>query len=405
MLLQVHEANNAANLSFKDYLGFATTTEGELSDDDLDQYGFLEHYSLWDEMDVCMDSFPDVEDLGDSLDAFQYLSNTFFSFDEKMYSLMVNNLVGIVIMSLSILKAHDVRGMMNLKRWNRMRDDLSLCPIATSQQLYLQLKSSGLKIAYIEDWARIVRAAHCPSRHEKHLGVVATINAIKTEWCIDTRKHGISHDYIRDSVIACGCLLEEKAISHDVSSWPACSWSTTTSSTSIETTLSQVEPQLANIMIKHQTRLVLVRSTKKHGLSKWMQEYMCHRWGSIQRKGAHKRRDRKSKRRGCGFKVVIQHFEEFDKVIIKVQGEYAEHDWTAMLTEALRLQELKKVIFVQPYNPRADDECKRPFILVIQDEDMLEIAIRFSCHNSWAVDRQMSLGYRFMLQSCPTKLV
>lgn len=42
--------------------------------------------------------------------------------------------------------------------------------------------------------------------------------------------------------------------------------------------------------------------------------------------------------------------------------------------------------YVQPYNPDAMEEEKRPFILVIQDEWMLENAIRFSANNAWAVD-------------------
>lgn len=44
------------------------------------------------------------------------------------------------------------------------------------------------------------------------------------------------------------------------------------------------------------------------------------------------------------------------------------------------------MFYVQPYNPHAIEEEKRPFVLIIQDEWMLQMAMRFSCHNSWAVD-------------------
>lgn len=45
-----------------------------------------------------------------------------------------------------------------------------------------------------------------------------------------------------------------------------------------------------------------------------------------------------------------------------------------------------QVIFVQPYNPQATDEEKWPFVLIIQDEWMLQVALCLSRHISWAVD-------------------
>lgn len=67
------------------------------------------------------------------------------------------------------------------------------------------------------------------------------------------------------------------------------------------------------------------------------------------------------------------------------QGHNSSDDWVAMYLEALSLKEENKVIYVQPYN-HAINEDKRPFILTIQDQWMLEVAIRFSPNNSWAVD-------------------
>lgn len=45
-----------------------------------------------------------------------------------------------------------------------------------------------------------------------------------------------------------------------------------------------------------------------------------------------------------------------------------------------------QVLYIQPYNPEAVEEKDKTFILIIQDEWMLKMAIRFSSHNSWAID-------------------
>lgn len=57
-----------------------------------------------------------------------------------------------------------------------------------------------------------------------------------------------------------------------------------------------------------------------------------------------------------------------------------------MFVESLKLKAQKKVVYVQPYNPHASEEAKRPFIIVIQDEWMLQTSLRFSHNNSWAID-------------------
>lgn len=41
---------------------------------------------------------------------------------------------------------------------------------------------------------------------------------------------------------------------------------------------------------------------------------------------------------------------------------------------------------MQPYNPSAIEEERRPFVLIMQDEWMLQTAIRFSYQSAWAVD-------------------
>ncbi len=57
-----------------------------------------------------------------------------------------------------------------------------------------------------------------------------------------------------------------------------------------------------------------------------------------------------------------------------------------MYQEGVQLKAQRKVLYLQPYNPHASEERDRPFILVIQDDWMLDMALRFSRNNSWAID-------------------
>lgn len=61
-------------------------------------------------------------------------------------------------------------------------------------------------------------------------------------------------------------------------------------------------------------------------------------------------------------------------------------DWDATQVEASRLQGQHKVIFYQKYCPKHEDKRKQPFILVLQNDFMKNMAIRFSKNNSWALD-------------------
>ncbi|MCO5567420.1 hypothetical protein L7F22_021111 [Adiantum nelumboides] len=49
-------------------------------------------------------------------DPFKHLSSLYFSFDRKAYGLMVRDLKGEISVSLEMLKACDVRGMLDLKK-------------------------------------------------------------------------------------------------------------------------------------------------------------------------------------------------------------------------------------------------------------------------------------------------
>ncbi|MCO5566318.1 hypothetical protein L7F22_019995 [Adiantum nelumboides] len=64
------------------------------------------------------------------------------------------------------------------------------------------------------------------------------------------------------------------------------------------------------------------------------------------------------------------------------------HDdnWATMYMEAKVLQNEGKVLYCQPYNPIASDPKDKLFILILQDEWMLEMSIRFSANNAWAID-------------------
>ena len=60
-----------------------------------------------------------------------------------------------------------------------------------------------------------------------------------------------------------------------------------------------------------------------------------------------------------------------------MKGWLASDDWMSMYQEGVQLKDQRKVLYLQPYNPHASEERDRPFILVIQDEWMLQMALRF----------------------------
>ncbi|KAI5077701.1 hypothetical protein GOP47_0007525 [Adiantum capillus-veneris] len=68
------------------------------------------------------------------------------------------------------------------------------------------------------------------------------------------------------------------------------------------------------------------------------------------------------------------------------EGRASGNDWSAMYMEALKLQAVGKFAYVQPYNPNALQDVNKPFVIIIQDDWMLQMCIRFSQHNAWAVD-------------------
>lgn len=67
-------------------------------------------------------------------------------------------------------------------------------------------------------------------------------------------------------------------------------------------------------------------------------------------------------------------------------GRIPNDDWATMYVEVSNLQKQHKVVYFQPYNPTASDPKDRPFIVIFQDEWMLQMAKRFSKNNAWAID-------------------
>ena len=254
------------------------------------------------------------------LDPYQYISRTIFSFDKRMYELMQEDLQGGVI-TLEVLKANDVHGLLNLKRWKRMKDGFSLCPIENGGQCICLKSAPQLKIACIEDWDSIVQAAHYVSDHGIHQSERETINSMKMQqWCTDLRKHGIPMKYVVDYVVACGCQLEDSS-----KGMPRIGKQSKTPCKIMLTEQSFVQQHLVDIMIEHKVRLLLLRSSKRSGPAKWIQEFVCHRGGKALRKGANKRRLRKSKRCGCPFRVLLQYAQESNEVKILLHNVHEGH--------------------------------------------------------------------------------
>ena len=258
------------------------------------------------------------------VDASFYASKSFFAFDTVSYKLMEADLRGEITVTLEILKAHDVRGLLSLKRWKRMKDDMSVCSTMAGG-LFLCLKSArSLKIACMEDWQYIVEAAHIDHENGMHKTEKETVNVIKREWCMDIRRHGIPMDYVKDCVLACGCQLISKE-KPKVIMKPSSRMQSKASSEIIVTERSRVSQDLVKIMIQHHVRLVFLRSTKNSGPFEILEELICHRGGNVSRRGDNKRRLRKSKKCGCPFKIVLQYANDSNKINILLHAIHEGH--------------------------------------------------------------------------------
>ncbi|MCO5554429.1 hypothetical protein L7F22_007959 [Adiantum nelumboides] len=391
-------------------------------------------------------------------DPFKHLSSLYFSFDRKAYGLMVRDLKGEISVSLEMLKACDVRGMLDLKKWRRMKDTFGLAGVDNGSTCIVQQTQPKLQIACIEDWGNIVKAAHCVRGASKHKSLNDTIEMLRSTWSIDVKRHGILISYVKDFVNSCRCSFSSSNHTIDLNKLPM---------TTLITTEEGVAVELENIMIEHKTRIVMARSSKKESATKHVIHYVCHRGVTVQHY-AKEKRSRTSKKCGCPFKVRLEYVNHRDEVRILINPNYEGHmpgsradlyhlpvhptvvesclndlfdvgssrhvaqmslskerllferaplfhrviyrffmipkevqmlfyktrtadqihddDWATMYMEAKVLQNQGKVLYCQPYNPTASDPKDRPFILILQDEWMLEMGIRFSVNNAWAID-------------------
>ena len=260
----------------------------------------------------------------DLVDPSFYVSHTFFAFDMVSYKLMEADLRGEIMVTLEKLKAHDVRGLLNLKRWKRMKEDMSLCAMTGGGQCICLKSIPTMKIACMEDWQSIVQAAHVDPDDGMHKAVKDTINLIKVEWCMDIRRHGIPMEYVKDWILACGCQLITKQ-QPKPSLQPTSEKQSKDPSKIMVTERSKVPQDLVDIMLQHKVKLVFLRSTKNSGPFEIVQDLICHRGGNVSRRGANKRRLRKSKRCGCPFKVVLQYAHDSNKVNLLLYDTHEGH--------------------------------------------------------------------------------
>ena len=237
-------------------------------------------------------------------DPFQYVSPIFYSFNEKSYNLMRIAIQSNTSITLQELQACDLRRTHDLKIWRKIKDNLSL--EQNENGLYcLYLRSSPkLKISYIEKWESIVQECHKEEGGAVHLEFDATLQRIKSTWCVDIRRQGIPLAFVKDVLQFCECAKWKE--SHNGSQLISKKKNTLTLEHAQNVSMSHVQEALIKIMIDFKVRLVMVRSTKNHSGSTTIIDYACHRGRSPCRVGT-KKRLRKSKRCGCPFQVRVQY--------------------------------------------------------------------------------------------------
>lgn len=254
-----------------------------------------------------------------------YISATYFAFDRESYKIMLADLKRGEHVTLERLKECKNNAIHDLKKWRRLKDDLKLVRGDEDGDSYwLCLKASPhLLIASMEDWEGIIQGIHCKLNH---LGIMATLDAIKSRWCIDMRKHGIPVAYIKDVIKSCQLCKSIHNQQVDFDTFPDLrnkNGQKILPKEVIVTNRCDVDRTLCDIMIKHKVRLVLLRTTQKN--AKTQVKYICHRGGTISRKGSHIRRLRISKKCGCPFKVKVEYIDKVDSVSITLHAHHEGH--------------------------------------------------------------------------------
>ncbi|MCO5564813.1 hypothetical protein L7F22_018481 [Adiantum nelumboides] len=399
------------------------------------------------------------------IDVTKHISSSYFAFDRDAYSLMITSLQEDTTMSLHALKMIDHRGMLDLKKWRKIKEVLCLREVENCSLCICLKADPSTRIACMEDWQDIVEGVHCMDGGSCHRDLANTLEALRSTWCIGVRHYGIPISFINDFVNSCGCIHQKKInvvtqCSLDLNKLP---------SYIISTLKSNLDFQLEQLMFEHKVRLVMVRSAKRRQSSTLVIDYICHRGGKPKRCGSEKKRIRTSKKCGCPFKVQVQSSDDKDEVTIHIypnhdghvsgtksdlyhlpihpsvmeccaqdlfdigssrhvaqmsvskekyhleraamldqtifrffmipkevqmlsykkciEGRIPNDDWATMHIEVAALQKQQKVVvYFQPYNPTAQNPKDKPFILIIQDNWMLQMAKRFSFNNAWAID-------------------
>ena len=124
-------------------------------------------------------------------------------------TLMVNDILGVLKITIDLLRDAKDDVVVDLRLWKSMKQRISLMG---NQEICLK-ESPNLRIPYIEQWRDIVGNAHVRARH---LGGKETIDEIKKGWSVDARYHGLSKVYVKAYIDACGCQKVHKATPLDM---------------------------------------------------------------------------------------------------------------------------------------------------------------------------------------------
>ena len=90
---------------------------------------------------------------------------------------------------------------------------------------------------------------------------------------------------------------------------------------------------------------------------------------------------------------------------LKIESAITKVDWSLMMQDAYALQDLEKLAHVQshlPGEPRSP--AIQPFILILQDQWMVEMCEQLTLNNSWAIDSTFKTN-QFELQLYATHIM
>ncbi|MCO5610344.1 hypothetical protein L7F22_064580 [Adiantum nelumboides] len=178
---------------------------------------------------------------------------------------MIRVLQSGVTTTLETLKSYDSKGMLDLKKWRRMKNTLNVGH-GDDGVPCLHLKGNPtIRIARIEEWESIVKMAHS-IEGDKHQGINKTLDAIKSKWCFDAQRHGIPISYVKEFIDACGCKSSNKKLGTSTRHQKV--HSNKEPPFVIYMKNSDLQMYLSSVTIDHKTRLIVARSFQKNGASR-----------------------------------------------------------------------------------------------------------------------------------------